>query len=338
MKHERLENPEERQLLIERARTGMEAKGLKPSTVKNVLWTFAEFIGLVGVKDIYGKEDVQMFLAYKTRAGWKGTTIHNYYRFLKIVFDRMGWPWELKPKDLPKKNTPRQPYFNAEETLSLNEAADKVVSIGGRYGKMLKLRNRALVRLSSVTMLRRGEIRLVDVDDYRQPFIMVRNPEKNSEYTERLLDSETCVAVDAYLEARKSPKCPALFITGKGKRAKRISLSGLSMVIKKIREAAGIDKPGAGWHAHRRGGITQAHKGGMSEKELSEYTGITENIVKRYIRLDKTDAIEAFEKSHPLFKKNARMEEAEVLEVLQGLSPEAQKNLLELVRNVEAEA
>ena len=324
------EKKQEKQQLIERARTGMEAKGHKPSTMKNVLGAFSQFIDLVGVREIYGKEDVQRFLAFKTRAGCKGTTVHNYYRFLKIVFDRMGWPWELKPKDLPKKNTPRQPYFNTEETLSLNDAADKVVRVGGRYGKMLRLRNRALVRLSSVTMLRRGEIRLVDVDDYRRPFILVRNPEKNSEYTERLLDSETCDAVDVYLEARKSPKCPALFITGSGKRAGRISLRGLSEVIKRIREAAGIDKPGAGWHAHRRGGITLAHKGGMSEKELSAYTGITEDIVKRYIRLDKTDAIQAFERSHPLFKEK---EEGEILELLQGLSPEAQRNLLEMVRN-----
>ena len=309
----------------------MQAKGLKSSTIQNVTGAFNQFIDLVGVKDIYGKEDVQMFLAHKTRAGCQGTTVHNYYRFLKIVFDRMGWPWELKPKDLPKKNTPRQPFFNAEETLSLNEAADKVVSIGGRYGKLLRLRNRALVRLSSVTMLRRGEIRLIDVDDYRRPFIMVRNPEKNSEYTERLLDSETCDAVDAYLEARRSSKCPALFVTGKGKRAKRISLRGFSEVIKNIREAADIDKPGAGWHAHRRGGITQAHKGGMSEKELSAYTGITEDIVKRYIRLDKTDAIKAFERSHPLFKN--KDEEKAVLELLRGLSPEAQRDVLEMLRN-----
>ena len=51
---------------------------------------------------------------------------------------------------------------------------------------------------------------------------------------------------------------------------------------------------------------------------------ITEDIVKRYIRLDKTDAFEAFEKSHPLFKKNVRMEENEVLELLHRLSLEAQ--------------
>lgn len=335
MKHEITEEEQ----LLGRARTAMEAKGLKPSTIQNVLGAFKQFIHLTGVKELYGKEDIQAFLASKTRDGCQGTTVHNYYRFLKIIFDRMGWPWDLKPKDLPKKNTPRQPYFNTEETLSLNKAANKVVNTGGPYGKMLQLRNRALVRLSSVTMLRRGEIRLIDVGDYRRPFILVRNPEKNSEYTERLLDSETCDAVDAYLEARKKTPCTALFITGKGKRAKRISLRGFSEVIKNIREAAGIDKPGAGWHAHRRGGITLAHKGGMSEKALSEYTGITEDIVKRYIRLDKADAIEAFEKSHPLFKKKAHMEEAEVLELLQGLSLEAQRNLLELVRNApEAEA
>jgi len=106
------------------------------------------------------------------------------------------------------------------------------VTFGGRYWRMLKLRNKAVTRLSAVTMFRRGEIRMLYRDDYRRSHIRVRNPEKNSEYTERLLDSETREALDAYLEARKRTKHQALFITGKGKHARRISLSGLTYLIK----------------------------------------------------------------------------------------------------------
>jgi hypothetical protein len=83
-------------------------------------------------------------------------------------------------------------------------------------------------------------------------------------------------------------------------------LSGLSDLIKRIREVADIDKPRAGWHAHRRGGLTVAHKGGSSEKQLSRYTGITPEIVKRYIQLDQTDAIHAFARSHPFFNAENR--------------------------------
>ena len=170
---------------------------------------------------------------------------------------------------------------------------------------MLRLRNRILIRLSAVTMLRRIEIMRLNVEDYQRPFILVRNPAKRSEYTERILDPKTCRLLDEYLKLRRRlrVKCPALFITGRGHKARRLSLKGLSDIIKRIREEAGIDKPRAGWHAHRRGGITIAHREGVSEKLLSKYTGITPEIVKRYIRLDHSDAIEAFSKAHPFFKE-----------------------------------
>ena len=76
----------------------------------------------------------------------------------------------------------------------------------------------------------------------------------------------------------------------------------------------------------------------MSEKELSKYTGITPEIVKRYIQLDHSDAVKAFEESHPIFQQTLKEEippeerEREVLQLLRGLSPEAQENILAMVR------
>jgi len=126
---------------------------------------------------------------------------------------------------------------------------------------------------------------------------------------------------------------------GTEKRAIRISGRNLSHLMKTMREVAGIDKPRAGYHANRREGITIAHKEGMSEKEVSEYTGITPEIVKRYIQLDRSDTVRAFEESHPFFKQKTlnelRPEERrrELLNLLRGLSPEAQETIMEMVRN-----
>jgi integrase len=262
------------------------------------------FLNHAGIKPEYDADDVRSFLAYKTRSGCKPTTVHNYYRYLKTCFETLEWEWMLKPRDAPKRNTPQQPYYNLEEQRRLEEAAVRAVKVRGRYGELLKLRNRAMIRLSQVTMLRMGEMRMLDVEDYRRPVVRIRLPEKNSEYTERVLDSETCELLDEYLEKRRRTSHKALFTTGTGKRFRRISLGGLSNILKSIREEAGIDKDRGGWHAFRRGGITIAHKEGMSAKAISKYTGITEDIVNRYIQLDKEEAKEMFVDSHPFFKRN----------------------------------
>ena len=91
-----------------------------------------------------------------------------------------------------------------------------------------------MIRLSQVTMLRMGEMRKLDIEDYRRPVVRIRSPEKNSEYTERVLDSQTCELLDEYLEKRRKTSHRALFITGTGKRSRRISLGGLSNILKSI--------------------------------------------------------------------------------------------------------
>jgi len=65
----------------------------------------------------------------------------------------------------------------------------------------------------------------------------------------------------------------------------------------------------------------------MTEKALSEYTGITPEIVKRYIQLDRTDAMQAFAESHPFFKERTPKLDR-IRELLRGLDPEARRELL----------
>jgi integrase len=290
----------------------LEARGVKQTSINTLRKTFRMFLSHAGIKAEYVADDVRSFLAHKTRSGCKPTTVHNYYRYLKTCFKTLEWEWTLKPRDAPKKNTPQQPYYNLDEQRMLEEAAGRAVKVKGRYGELLKLRNRAMIRLSQVTMLRMGEMRMLDVEDYRRPIVRIRSPMKNSEYTERILDPETCDLLDEYLEKRKRTSHSAMFITGTGKRSKRISLGGLSNILKRIRKEARIDKDRGGWHAFRRGGITIAHREGMSAKAISKYTGITEDIVNRYIQLDREEAKEMFVDSHPFFKREELSEADEV--------------------------
>lgn len=59
-----------------------------------------------------------------------------------------------------------------------------------------------------------------------------------------------------------------------------------------------------------------------------------------YIRYRKGEVEAAIQEAHPYFQEQSEEEpdpEKEALELLQGLSPEAKQNLLELVRNTDAE-
>jgi len=63
--------------------------------------------------------------------------------------------------------------------------------------------------------------------------------------------------------------------------------------------------------------------------------------VNTYIRLSKREAEEAVQEAHPYFKEQDGQEDSapeEVLRLLRGLSPEAQRNLLEIARNGPPEA
>jgi integrase len=318
----------------------MQSRGNKERSINRIALIFRAFLEHVGDKDSYEADDVRSFLAKKTRDGCTGTTVHNYYRYLKTVFDVLDWEWGLTHKDAPKKSTPQQPHYNLEEQRKLADAATDIVSASGSWGEMLKARNYAMVRLDQVTMLRVGEMRLLDIEDYRPPVIRIRKPEKNSRYTERFLDPKTCEALDDYLRKRGKPRCPALFVTGRRKRESRVSLRRMNGILMEIREEAGIDKERGGWHSFRRGGITIAHKRGMSAKAISKYTGITEDIVNRYIQLDTDDATEMFINSHPFFQQEGEdlgnlvdsedpRRKAFLRELIKEMDPEEIRELLE---------
>ena len=156
----------------------------------------------------------------------------------------------------------------------------------------------------------------------------------------RALDPETCRALDMWIKIRrrkrKQADSDALFT--RGARGPRLSLSGLNYIIKAIREKAGIEKDGAGFHASRRGRVTDLHRRGVSGPALTKEWGWrSRETVNTYIRLRKGEVEEAIQEAHPYFREQSEEPEKQVLELLRGLSPEAQRNLLKIVNAPEAE-
>jgi integrase len=190
---------------------------LEPTTQTVYLNAMKQLVEFAGEKEVYDGDDMTGLLAQKGREGRKKTTLNNYFHF-KVIWEIMGWEWTLTPKARPSRNKPYQPFYNLREMQALMKAADEAVKTKGRYGEFLKLRNKLLVRLDAGTVLRVGEIARLDVENCRRPYLYIMNPEKDSEYTQRLLDAETCDLMDQYLKARRRYKSPALFITKTGKK------------------------------------------------------------------------------------------------------------------------
>jgi len=71
-----------------------------------------------------------------------------------------------------------------------------------------------------------------------------------------------------------------------------------------IRQRAGIEKPRAGFHASRRGRITELHRRGISGPTLTKEWGWkSHQTVQTYIKLSKHEAEKAIQKVHPFWQE-----------------------------------
>jgi len=280
--------------------------------------------------------NVNRFLAGLSRKGARGRTLRWNYYVVKSFFRALGRPWPFDQGEAPKAEENEDvPVFTSEEMLALEVAAK------GWENPELAARNYAIVRLENAIGLRRGEIQALNIGDYVKPHIRVETL-KGGHTVRRALDPETCRALDEWINIRnrkrKQANPDALFT--RGSRGPRLSLSGLNYIIKAIREKAGIEKKGAGFHASRRGRVTDLHRRGVSGPTLTKEWGWkSRDTVNTYIRLSKREAEEAVQEAHPYFKEqheeslppDSKFDQIENL--LKGLSPEAQRNLLKTIRN-----
>jgi len=233
---------------------------------------------------------VNRFLASLSRKGARGRTLRWNYYVVKSFFRALGHPWPFDQGEAPKAEENEDvPVFTSEEMLALEEAAKSWEN------PETAARNYAIVRLENAIGLRRGELRNLNINDYDKPHIRVQTL-KGGRTVRRALDPETCQALDDWIKIRrrkrKQEDPDALFI--RGTRGPRLSLSGLNYIIKSIREKAGIEKEGAGFHACRRGRVTDLHRRGVSGPTLTrEWGWRSRETVNTYIRLSKREAEES---------------------------------------------
>ena len=289
-----------------------------------------------GDEDPFEAQHVNRFLAGLSRKAGGKTLRWNYY-VVKSFFRALGHPWPFDKSEVPKaEDNEDVPVFTSDDMLALEEAAK------GWENPETAARNYAIVRLENAIGLRRGEIRALNIGDYVRPHIRVETL-KGGRTVRRALDPETCRALDEWIKIRhrkrKQEDPDALFT--RGARGPRLSLNGLTYIFKAIREKAGIKKDGAGFHASRRGRVTDLSRRGVSGPALTKEWGWKgKETVNTYIRYLKREVEEVIQEAHPYFQvQSEEAPEKAVLELLRGLSPEAQRNLLETAKNApEAEA
>ena len=267
--------------------------------------------------------NVNRFLAGLSRGGAKGRTLRWNYYVVKSFFRALGYPWPFDAGEAPKTEENEDVHvFTSEEMLALEAAAK------GWENPELAARNYAIVRLENAIGLRRGELQALNIRDYVKPHLRVETL-KGGRTVRRALDPETCRALDEWIKIRRRKRKQAdpLALFTRGARGPRLSLSGLNYIFKAIREKAGIKKLGAGFHASRRGRVTDLHRRGVSGPALTKEWGWkSRETVNTYIRLSKREVEEAVQEAHPYFHEQSEEEpEEEVPELLRGLSPEAQR-------------
>jgi integrase len=134
-------------------------------------------------------------------------------------------------------------------------------------------RDYVMILISADTGARRQQIRMLDIEHF--------NPAKNTLFvplakggrdTIRLLSNIVTGPLTQYIEVRKriESDCEAMFLDHSGKR---LGPTAMSERFRGLREKAGIDKKGAGFHAPRRGKTLRLKKGKLTEEEINDAMG-----------------------------------------------------------------
>ena len=283
-----------RDVLLERFRVSLEAMGKTEMSIDRMCKAVRHYLRFCSASGLTpdSREAVEAFLAFKRREGCGAQYRRWLFAVLSSFFRRVGWEWPFSEGDRIPAEEPSRPFYTREEMERLIEAS-----------KNFGLREQALVRLSCTLGLRRIELHLLDKADYDpQTGILYVRTAKHGKRRRHHLDPETRKILEAYLATRRD-KNPAMF---KGRRG-RLSLRMLNHILEQVRNEAGINKPRAGYHACRRGLVTQLHKLGATEKELQEWMGWkTPTMPHLYIQLTPHEVEQKIAKIHPLYPKTQK--------------------------------
>jgi integrase len=214
---------------------------------------------------------------------------HNYKRWgfdvLRQFFDAIDEPWPFKRGEGPKLGKVSQPYLTQDQAETLLELT--------KANPM----HHAMFRVACLTMARRAELALINIEDFNPPEIRIRTKKAGDERVV-LLDATTIAAVVDYqdnVDFDTTTDGPLLSVTGR-----RLSPDQIGSIFRGYRRQMGLPE-GLGLHAIRRGVATWLYKQGMRERELQEWGGWkTATMPHKYIQLVPGEVAKEALKIHPL--------------------------------------
>lgn len=278
------------------------------TTIKQYLRIVRKYLESTTEPEPFQQHHVNKFLADLRREGASGRHRKWVFYVFKTFFKAIGKQWPFERGEGPKvRETSEVPVYTQDEMTALETAAKSWKP------KAMAVRNYAIVRLANALGPRRGEIRNLNISDYQPPYIRIRTL-KGGNIVNRALDPVTCRALDKWMKIRRRKKkvidSNALFI--RGTHGSRLSLRGLNYILQQIREKAGIKRNGAGFHASRRGRITELHRRGVSGPQLTDEWGWkSKDTVNKYLHLSRREVEQAIQEAHSYFQENPEEQEDE---------------------------
>lgn len=192
-------------------------------------------------------------------------------RTIRRFYKAWGKNYPLGAEDFPKsKKPPKRIIFSTTELLSLIDTAEETWKERNDY---IGFRDYIMILINADTGARRQQIRMLDIEHFNQSKTTLFIPlAKGGRETTRILSDIVIGPLIQYIKERKEIESDstALFLDHSGKR---LEPTAMSERFRELREKAGIDKKGAGFHAPRRGKTLRLKKGKLTEEEINDAMG-----------------------------------------------------------------
>jgi site-specific recombinase XerD len=240
---------------------------------------------------------LKVFCSYWVR---KGSLRESPFWRVKLSYGRVEQlPRALSAREMRKLLSQARKNNSSASTVLNEEGTVLSASLRVSSPEYRRLRNLALVDLLFATGLRVGEVSSLDVQDFfvRESVFRVKG-KGGRDRLAVVVDEETVRVQRKYLEARAQieTRSPALFLNSSGKR---LTTQGISNVIARLREEAGI-KRHVTPHMLRHTVATLLLRNGVDIRIVQEFLGHASiATTQRYTHVTKEHLRGVLRKRHP---------------------------------------
>ena len=275
------------------------------------------------------KRDIVRFLRWLDEEGYAGSTIRTYFYNLRAFYDEFTEDDGLLPAVLSENPTDFEfdNYTDISTRAKKQQYADSdegVIYLSPEEVRELrknvpppKIRNELAIKMQVQTGMRASELCRLTIDrlDRDEEEVVVEDTKNDKDRTVpfKNLSPELGLWLDGGRRDRfqHAEDSPYVFV---GKQSKHLTGSGLSEMVRKAADAAGIQevwgKDAMGRrelrvtpHALRSTFIYRCFEAGMSVPDVMKLSGHTEiETVRKYAKAAEEDAADAYRKASPTFE------------------------------------